>query len=347
MARAGYADTDRQCREIVFDVRNHVFKSVYLLMGAEPWYPEKVCDEIIANALEEEERDFNQLICYGSDVDAETVVTAARRFPMMAERQLVVVKEAQAMHDLEELAVYCTKPLESTILVLLLHGASVDKRKSLYKSVMKEGVVLDSPELRDYEVPSWISSHYSSLGISIDPEAAALLAESAGTDLSRIAVETDKLLKNLPEGTTRVSVEDIETNVGISREFSIFELTRALSYGRREDALRLAARIGQTAKFALPAATAPLFNHFYRVLRYVILLSRERYPSPQDKAAVLGVNPFFFKEYDAAAKTWPLSRCMAAISLITEYDYRGKGGEGGEATDAELLSELVAKLLNS
>ena len=347
MARAGYADTDRQCRDIIADVRNHVFKSVYLLMGAEPWYPEKVCDEIIANALDESERDFNQLICYGADVDAETVITAARRFPMMAERQLVVVKEAQAMDTLEDLEVYCSRPLESTILVLLLRGASVDKRKSLYKSILKEGVVLDSPLLRDYEVPSWIAGYYSSRGISIDPEAAALLAESAGTDLGRIAVETDKLLKNLPEGTGKVSVEDIETNVGISREFSIFELTKALSYGRYRDAIRLAVRIGQTARFSLPAATAPLFNHFYKVLRYGLFLSGNRYPSAQDKAAVLGVNPYFFKDYDAAAAYWPVARCMAAVSLITEFDYRGKGGEGGEATDAELLEELVSKLVNS
>lgn len=347
MARAGYAETDRQCRNIIADVRNHVFKSVYLLMGDEPWYPERVCEEIIANALDESERDFNQLICYGSDVDADTVVTAARRFPMMAERQLVVLKEAQSMRSLEDLSVYCSKPLDSTVLVILLHGASVDKRKALYKSVSKVGVVLESPGLRDYEVPSWISSYYSSKGIGIDPEAAVLLAESAGTDLGRIAVETDKMLKNLPEGASKVTVEDVENNVGISREFSVFELTKALSFMNRGDALRLAARIGQTAKFFLPSATAPLFNHFYRILRYGLLLSRNRYPSPQDKASVLGVNPYFFKEYDTAVRNWPPRRCMNAISLITEYDFRGKGGEGVDTEDSDLLAELVAKLVNS
>ena len=347
MAKAGYVETDRQCRNIIADVKNHVFKSVYLLMGDEPWYPEMVCEEIIANALDESERDFNQLICYGADVDADTVITAARRFPMMAERQLVVLKEAQAMDSLEDLDVYCSRPLDSTILVILLRGASVDKRKALYKSISKVGVVLESPALRDYEAPSWISSYYSSKGISIAPEAAALLAESAGTDLSRIAVETDKMFKNLPEGTVKVSVEDVENNIGISREFSVFELTKALSNRKKDDALRLAARIGHTAKFFLPMTTAPLFSHFYRLLRYGLLLSRNSHPSPQEKASILGCHPYFFKEYDAAVVNWPPQRCMNAISLITEYDYRGKGGDGGDTEDADLLVELVAKLVNS
>ena len=346
MARAGYAETQRQCGNIISDVRSHVFKSVYLLMGEEPWYPERVCAEILANALEEEERDFNQLVCYGGEGDADTGITAARRFPMMAERQVVVLKEAQAMRSLEDLAVYCAKPLESTVLVIFLRGASVDKRKALYKAVSKVGVVLESPLLRDYEVPSWITGYYSSRGLSIEPEAAALLAESAGTDLTRIAVETDKLLKNLPQGAARVTVEDIENNVGISREFSIFELTRALSAKNREAALRIAARIGGSAKFMLFMATSPLFSHFNKILRYGLLLSKNRSPSAQEKTAVLGVPPFFFREYDSAVAKWPPVRCFAAISLITEYDFKGKGGGAGEAAPGELLVELVAKLLN-
>lgn len=154
---------------IVDDARNGVFKPVYLLMGDEPYYVDMVCDAIMEYCLDESERDFNQTVCYGADVDADTVITAARRYPMFAERQLVVVKEAQMMKSLEELAVYCQKPLESTVLVIAMHGAGADKRKSLYKTVSKIGTVVDSQTLRDYEMPRWISMFYQSKGLCIAP----------------------------------------------------------------------------------------------------------------------------------------------------------------------------------
>ena len=313
-------------------------------MGEEPYYPELVCNAIIENCLQEWEKDFNETICYGADVTAETVITAARRFPMMAERQLVVVKEAQQMKTLEELAIYCEQPLDSTVLVILMHGASADKRRSLYKTVLKTGVVVDSPALRDYEMPQWIAAYYEGRGLKIHPEAAQLLAESAGTDLGKIAVETDKLLKNLPEGVKEVSVEDIEKNVGVSRQFSVFELTKCLSYRQAAQALKISAHIGQTPRFALPMVVAPLFTHYSRILKYHALLPTR--PSPADAARVLGVNPYFLKEYDAAVRNYSLKQAMAAVSLLTEYDYKGKGGDAGEATPADLFTELVTKLLN-
>ena len=313
-------------------------------MGEEPYYPELVCNAIIANCLQEWEKDFNETICYGADVTAETVITAARRFPMMADRQLVVVKEAQQMKSLEELAVYCQQPLESTVLVILMHGASADKRRALYKTVLKTGVIVDSPALRDYEMPQWIASYYEGCGLKIHPEAAQLLAESSGTDLGKIAVETDKLLKNLPEGVKEVSVEDIEKNVGVSRQFSVFELTKCLSYRQAAQALKISAHIGQTPRFALPMVVAPLFTHYSRILKYHALLPTR--PSPGDVARILGVNPYFLKEYDAAVRNYSLKQTMAAVSLLTEYDYKGKGGDAGEATPADLFTELVTKLLN-
>ena len=292
------------------------------------------------------EKDFNETICYGADVDTDKVTSAALRFPMMAERQLVVVREAQAMKDIEGLEPYCKRPLESTVLVLCLHGASLDKRKALYKTILKTGVVVESNALRDYEVPRWIPDYYASRSLEIDPDAAALLAEFAGTDLGRIAVETDKMVKNLPEGTVRITARDVEANVGISREFSVFELTRNLSYRNAAAALRTAAFIGQGAKFALPQATSALFTHFSRILRYEALLQKNPQPPQEQKIKALGVAPFFFQEYDAAVRNYPLPRCMTAISLLNEYDFKGKGGEAGEASPAELLMELVTKLLN-
>ena len=335
---------DRQVQSILEDVRRGIFKCVYLLMGEEPYYPELVCNAIIENCLQEWEKDFNETICYGADVTAETVITAARRFPMMADRQLVVVKEAQQMKSLEELAVYCQQPLESTVLVILMHGASADKRRALYKSVLKTGVIVDSPALRDYEMPQWIAAYYEGRGLKIHPEAAQLLAESSGTDLGKIAVETDKLLKNLPEGVKEVTVEDIEKNVGVSRQFSVFELTKCLSYRQVAQALKISAHVGQTPRFLLPMVVAPLFTHFSRILKYHALMPTR--PSPSDAAKVLGLNPYFLKEYDAALRNYSLPQAMKAVSLLAEYDYKGKGGDAGEASPADLFTELVAKLLS-
>lgn len=342
----GFIETDSLCREIVKDVLGGIFKPVYLLMGDEPYYVDMVCDAILDNCLDESERDFNQTVCYGADVNADSVITAARRYPMFSERQLVVVKEAQMMKGLEDLAVYCQNPLESTVLVIAMHGASADKRKSLYKTVSKMGVVVDSQALRDYDMPKWIPMFYQTKGLQIAPDAAALLAEYAGTNLNKIAIETEKMMKNLPEGTVKVTASDIEKNVGISREFSIFELTRELSLKNSAKALRIAAYIGSAAKFAMPMAVSALYTHFYRILKYNALLMSDPRPGNDRKAKVLGVNPYFFSEYDTAVRNYPAKKAMSAIALLKEYDFKGKGGNTGEATDAELLVELTAKLLN-
>lgn len=346
MAKSG-SNTAQQAAELINDIRGGVFKPVYLLMGDEPYYPELVCQAILDNCLQDFEKDFNETVCYGSDVSAAQIVTTARRFPMMAERQLVVVKEAQQMKDIEELSVYCAEPLDSTVLVLLYHKASADKRKALYKTVQKTGAVLDSPAVRDYEIAGWISGYYSSRGLSIEPQAAALLGESAGTDLGVIAAETDKLLKNLPEGCTSVRVEDIEKNVGISRQFSIFELTRELSLKHSSGALKIAARMGTSAKFALPMAVSAIYTHFYRILKYEAALLQTPRLSEAEKAEILGVKPFFFREYDAAVRNYPIKTAMKIVSMLCEYDYLGKGGDGGAATPDELLVELTAKILNA
>lgn len=341
-----FTELESQCRQIINDVKNGNFVPVYLLMGTEPYYPDLVCDEIIKYALTDSERDFNQTVFYGLDTDAGTVASECRSYPMMAERRLVVLKEAQSMKTLENLATYASDPMESTVLVILMHGASADKRRALYKNVQKKGVVLVSDALRDYEMPQWITSFYKSRGLDIEPAAAALLAEYAGTDMSRIMLETEKMQKNLPEGTVRVNAADIEKNVGISRQFSIFELTKALSYMKAEKALKIAAYIGNGPKFMLLLATAPLYTHFYRILKYEAALLKNPAMSKADRAKLLGVNPYFMEEYDVAARNYPIRRCMKVISLLEEYDFKGKGGGSGEASQGDLLMELVSKILN-
>lgn len=341
-----FTELESQCRQIINDVKNGNFVPVYLLMGTEPYYPDLVCDEIIKYALTESERDFNQTVFYGLDTDAGTVASECRSYPMMAERRLVVLKEAQSMKTLEDLAAYASEPMESTVLVILMHGASADKRRALYKNVQKKGVVLVSDALRDYEMPQWITSFYKSRGLDIEPAAAALLAEYAGTDMSRIVLETEKMQKNLPEGTVQVNAADIEKNVGISRQFSIFELTKALSYMKAEKALKIAAYIGNGPKFMLLLATAPLYTHFYRILKYEAALLKNPAMTKADRAKLLGINPYFMEEYDVAARNYPIRRCMKVISLLEEYDFKGKGGGSGEASQGDLLMELVSKILN-
>ncbi len=340
-------NTAELTRKLLDEIHSGEFRKIYLLMGEEAYYTDLICKEIIDNCIEEASKDFNELVCYGADVSAEQVISAARQFPMMSDRVLVVVREAQLMKSLEQLSVYCENPLDSTVLVILMHGASADKRKALYKNVSKNGVAVESNPLRDYEIASWISSYYASLGLSIDEEAAVLLGESVGTNLSTIAVETNKLLKALPEGTKRVEVSDIEKNVGVSRQYSIFELTKALSYKDAAKSLTIAERLGQSAKFAMPAAVSALYMHFGRILRYDALLQSNPYPNREQKArALAGVNPYFYREYDTAARNFPLRKAMNAISLLCEYDYLGKGGNGGNSDPAELLTELTARLLN-
>ena len=345
MAKNDFQNSQRLYREISDNILKGIFAPVYVLMGEEPYYCEKLARLIQEHALEDWERDFNETVCFGADVDADFVVTASRRFPMMAERQLVMVKEAQAMRSIEELSVYCQKPLDSTVLVLLLRGSSLDKRKALYKAASKAGVVFESVPVRDTAMPVWISEYYASRGLDIDPDAARLLAEYSGTDLSKLESETDKLMRNLPQGSRKVTVDDIEKNVDISRQFSIFELTKALSYRSTAKALKTAAYIGRSARFAMAPAVSALFIHFNRVLKYEALLASNPHPGADQKARVLGVQPYFFGEYDEAVRNYPLPRAMKVIALLEEYDFKGKGGDSGAAAPSELLTELVMKIL--
>lgn len=342
----GYADIEGMCRRIIQDVRNGVFAPVYLLMGEEPYYPELICSEIMKNALTEEERDFNQSVYYGLDANAGDISSDARSYPMMAERRLIVIKEAQNMKTLENLSSYVAEPSPTTVLVVLLHGASVDKRKSFYKTASKNGVVFESEVLKDEAMSVWITSYFKSRGLSIEPEAANLFAESSGTDLGRIVVETEKLLKNLPENTVKVTVADIEKNVGISRQFSIFGLNKELSYKHVAQALKIAAYLSSGAKFSMPASVAALYSHFYKILKLGACTMPGSGVSPSERARYIGVNPYYMKEYETAARNYPVKKCMKILALLEEYDFKSKGGGGGEADPSELMMELVAKILN-
>ena len=331
---------------IVSDIGSGSFAPFYVLMGEEPFYSDIIMEEISEKALTPEEKGFNFLLLYGSDVTAAQVVEAARRFPMLASRQVVMVKEAQMMGNLSDLEHYFVQPLSSTLLVISLNGKSLDKRTSLYKTANSKGVVLETFSLRDEMVPDWIERHLSSKGISIAPEAGALMADHCGTELRKLVLELDKLITNLPEDRKRIEVKDVEENIGISREFSVFELTRALSFKEREKIMRITMHFESAPKqYPLTMTLASLFMHFSRILKYHSMFMHNRKPSKGEIAAEIGINPYFLPEYEYAARNYPLIKCMEAISLIRKCDSKSKSSERGESSDGELLIDLVCKII--
>ncbi len=336
----------QQVKKILKDIDNHKFAPIYLLMGSEPYYPNLVCEAIIKNALQEHERAFNQVILYANSVNALQVASELRSYPMMSERRLVLVKEAQALSDIDKLIPYFEEPMESSILVLFFNNSIIDKRKAVYKKLSASAVVLESNMLRDYQMQAWITDYYKERALTIDEEAAALLVESLGTSMTAIAQETDKMLKNLPESSSHIDVKTVEANVGISRQFSIFELTKALSYKDKNACMRLAQHISMQANFYLLTATSALFTHFQRVLKYHALSASKLNASQSDKAQLLGVSPYFLREYEQAAINYPLKKCLMLIAILEEYDFKAKGGQGTNASQSDLMMEMISKIIN-
>ena len=327
-------------------------KPVYLLFGKEHYYIDAICNLLMEKVIPPEERDFGQLVYYGADVTANQVVSAARQYPMMIARQLVVVKEAQMMKKVEDIGIYFEGIQPTTVLVVCYKtnndptksGRNIDKRSTFYKQAKKYGVAFESNPIPDYRVGRWIDAYVSELGLRIAPDASALLAESAGSDLQKIVLAVDKLRKVLPEDRRQITAADIEENVGMSRDYSVFELTKALSQKDAPKAFRIAHFFGEAPKrFPIQMTMAALASHFIRLLRYHALL-QDGIPR-SEILAQLGINPYFAGEYDAAVRNYPAKKVMRVISVLKEYDQRSKSNARGEATDGDLLKELLAKIL--
>ncbi len=349
MAKQNIKDAIAHYEKILAEVKSGKFKSFYILMGEEPFFSDSISEEIMNNALTPEERGFNQLLLYGTDVDARQVIEASRRYPMMAARQLVVVREAQAIKDIEDIEKYIKQPLHSTILVLVLTNKSLDKRKSLYKiaSANKDGVVFESLPLGDSDVVEWINRYVAKKKMEIDPQASMLLADFSGTELRKLVTELDKLILNLSEGHKRITAQDIEDNVGISREYNVFELNKALSYKNIEKIYKIVFFFASNPKqYPLVKILPSIFSHFTKILKYHAIKTQKRESGKGEAAAYLGIPPFFIEEYEAATRNYPLVKCMNAIAQLRKYDYMGKSNEGGEATEGELLQEMIFKIIN-
>ena len=345
-------DTVQEYKALREEIERGDIKPFYLLFGKEHYYIDELCRLLMERVIPPEERDFGQIVYFGADVTANQVVSTARQYPMMIARQLVVVKEAQMMKKVEDIGVYFEGIQPTTVLVVCYKtpndptksGKNIDKRSTFYKQAKKIGVAFESNQIPDYRVARWIDGYLADEGLRIDPDAAALLAESAGSDLQKITLAIDKLRKMLPEDRRRITVKDIEENVGMSRDYSVFELTKALSLKDAGKAFRIAHFFGEAPKrFPIQMTVAALSGHFIRLLRYHALLQSGA--SRNDILAQLGINPYFAGEYDTAVRNYPVKKTMRAIALLREYDRRSKSNTRGEASDGDLLKELIAKIL--
>ncbi|MFI3266484.1 MAG: DNA polymerase III subunit delta [Rikenellaceae bacterium] len=329
------------------------YAPIYLLMGDEDYHIDRLSAMLENNILDEAQKSFNQIIVYGKDSDSGNIMDLARQMPMMGGKQVIIVKEAQQLSKFENLATYAAKPLDSTVLVLCYKTKGVDKRLTVYKNIKKNGVVFDSVAPRDYEFEGWLGKFINSKGCAIEPKAQAMLMEHVGLNIPKISGEIDKLLTYLPEGTKNITAEHIENNIGISKDFNIFELTRALSERNSARAMFIADHFGRNPKDYPFARTIPaLFNHFQRIFivgycRWAASKKQNPQPMPSDMELMRKLkltSTYFVNEYKKASTLYPNSKIFAIIGLIREYDLKSKGIGGGSSSDGELLQELLLKI---
>ena len=332
-----------EAKQIVTDIQKGKIKPIYFLMGEEPYYIDRISDFIAENVLSEEERGFNQMTIYGRDSNVEDIVSNAKRYPMMAERQVVIVKEAQDLsRTIEKLVDYAENPQPTTVLVLCYKYKKLDKRKKLHKVIAKSGVIFEGKRLYENQVGDWIIKTMKSRGFGISPKAAQMLVEFLGTDLGKIDNELQKLQLICPEGTT-ISPEIIEENIGISKDFNNFELRKAIGEKDSLKAHRIVNYFAQNPKDNPMVVTISLlFSYFSQILQYHGLNDK----SKGSVAKQLKVNPYFVSDYVAAARNYPMKKVSYAISLLQETDVKSKGVGAANVPQGDLLKELLVKIMN-
>lgn len=328
--------------QIITDLQNKVYYPLYMLSGQEPFFIDQISDQIEDSVLSESEREFNQTVIYGRDTDIATIVSYAKRFPMMSNYQVVIVKEAQELNNIDELESYAKQPLDSTILVLCYKYKKYDQRKTLAKIFKKKGVFFESKKLYENQIPQWITSKMQSDGYSITPKAAALLTEFLGTDLSKISNELGKIQINVAK-ETQVTDAIIEEYIGISKDFNVFELQKALGSKDVVKANQIINHFAANQKDnPLVKVVGFLFSYFNKVLIFHQIKDRSR----NNIASILAVHPFFVNDYQQAAKSYSFNKLTAIISMLREYDLKAKGVGNISITDGELMKELVFKILH-
>jgi DNA polymerase-3 subunit delta len=328
---------------LVSAIQKGDLKPIYFLMGEEAYYIDKVSDYIEANVLDEAEKGFNQMVLYGRDVSIDDIVSNAKRYPMMADKQVVIVKEAQDLsRSIEKLAAYANNPQPSTVLVINYKYKKIDKRKALYKAINKIGVVYESKKLYDNQVPDWIRRVLSGQGYTITPKAAQMLVEFLGTDLSKIENELNKLKIVLPK-ESQITPEAIEENIGISKDFNNFELRKAVGELNVTKAFKIVKYFADNPKDNPMVVTVSLlFNFFSQLLHFHGLNDK----SPRSVASALKINPYFVNEYTSAARNFPMRKVSQVIGTLREFDVKSKGVGSNAIPQGDLLKELLVKIFN-
>lgn len=329
--------------KIVNDIKNGNIKPIYFLMGEEPYYIDKLSDFIEEKVLTEEEKGFNQTVLYGRDVSIEDIISTAKRYPMMAERQVVIVKEAQDLiRTIDKLESYAENPMTTTVLVFCYKYKTLDKRKKVTKLLAKNGVVFESKKLYDNQVGDWIKRVLAGKKYEIEPKANAMLVEFLGTDLSKINNELDKLQIILPVGST-ITPKHIEENIGFSKDFNVFELRKALGERNQLKAYTIADNFAQNPKDnPMVVTTGLVFSFFIQLLKYHGLKDK----NPKNVASVLGINPFFMKEYDVALKNYPMKKVSQIVGALRDIDVKSKGVGANALSHSDLLKEMLYKIFN-
>lgn len=311
-------------------------------MGEEPYYIDKISDYIQENVLTEEERGFNQMVLYGRDVTVDDVVGHAKRFPMMAEYQVIIVKEAQDLsRTIENFLAYAKNPQPSTILVFNYKYKSLDKRKALYKELKKTAIIHESKKMYDNQIPTWINRVLAGQNYSITPKGAQMLTEFLGTDLSKISNELDKLKIVLPAGT-QITPELIEENIGISKDYNNFELHKAIGYRDVLKANKIIKYFGENPKDNPMVLTVGFLHTYFTKVLHLHGLSDK---SSRSVAAALKISPYFTEEYIVAAKNYPMKKVSGIIADLRIFDVKGKGVGANAVPQGDLLKELLVRIM--
>lgn len=337
----GFLKREKQMNEaqkIINDIKNRNFKPIYFLMGDEPYYIDKISDYIEKNVLSEDEKGFNQTVLYGRDTSVEEVVSNAKRYPMMAEHQVVIIKEAQELsRTIDKIESYAENPQPTTILVFCYKYKTLDKRKKATKTLEKNGVVFESKKLYENQVGSWINQVLTESGYKIEPKANAMLVEFLGTDLSKVNNEIEKLKIILPKGTV-INAEHIEKNIGISKDYNVFEFRNALGEKNVLKANRIAQYFAQNPKDnPITLITSQVFAFYVQLLQYHGLSDK----NPKNVAGVLKINPYFVKDYETAARNYPMRKVSSIVASLREIDLKSKGVGANALPPNELLKDML------
>ncbi len=329
--------------EIIKKLKKKIFSPIYLLMGEEPYFMDILTDYFEDNILTEEEKDFNLTVVYGKDTDSRTIINYSKRFPMMSsEIQIVIVKEAQELKDIEELLHYAESPLPSTILVISHKYKNLDKRSKLYKKILEKGEVFESKCIQESKIPEWINKELQSGDYSINPNAASMLNEFLGNDLGKISNELNKLKILLPPKTV-ITAEHIEKNIGISKDYNNFELQKAIIKRNFLKANRIINYFASDPKNHSIISTISILFSFFNKLIIVHSLQTG------DKnliATSVGIPPFFVQEYLEAARLYNYAKTINIISILKDYDLKSKGINNGDVGDGELMKEMIFKIMH-